>query len=346
LIEREQLDRTKDRAASSGRTRITNGIELDRFNRPIAYWIYDEHPEDHQMPGSGTSTRIPADRIIHLYIRFRPSQTSGVPWLHAITQPTRDLDWYLGNELTAAALGSILVFLHKSAAGSAPLSLSDGTEPEDPYGNNPIRLGPGLIFQGGPDDTFEMAESKRPSRDASPFIEQIRTEQAIGANISLPRLVANYKGTSYTAARASHLDDESHFQPLRRFVARKLTLPVRQRINAAAAGLGQFTSVTPQQFRRNQRNYQRFDVLGPGREQLDPEKETDAAVAKLRSAQSTLQIENGRRQQHWVKILTQMALEGRIAASLGVVLDYSKGQGGQVGSSTSMAGETQEPDSA
>jgi hypothetical protein len=43
-------------------------------------------------------------------------------------------------------------------------------------------------------------------------------------------------------------------------------------------------------------------------------------------------------QLHWIKVLRQMALENRLAKLLGVVLDFSKGQGGQVDGNTRSLG--------
>ena len=340
LLERDQLDASMDRPAAGESNRIVNGVELDAVGRPVAYWIYDAHPHDGHTAFSGSSfrsTRVPAERVIHAFVRFRPSQHVGISWLHALVQATRDLDWYLGNELTTAAIGALFTAMHTTENPGGALGLTDDEDDEDLQGNELVKLGSGLIYEGGTGDKLEIAESKRPNRDAAPFIGVIRHEQAMGAGISYLRLTGDYKGSSYTAARAAHLDDDLHIKPLQRFFGHRIAVPVRRRFNRMAAGLGRFATVTPREFMRDLRRRQRFTVLGPGREQLDPERETDAAVAKIRTGMSTLEIENGRRQQHWVKILKQRALEDRVAGQVGVVLDFSKQQGGQAQTTTTAA---------
>lgn len=330
LIERDQLDTTRDTPGAPGQNRIQNGIEYDGRNRKIAYWIYDAHPATSFDYRAFQSSRIPADRIIHAYMRFRPSQRSGHPWAQEAHQSIRDGDWYMGAELTSAALGALLTFIHKSPAYPYTNGLTDGIEDEeDEYGNPLMKLGAGLVFQGGPEDSIEIAESHRPNRDAAPFIAEIRTEQAMGAGISPSRLTRDYRSHSYTSARAAHLDDDAHIRPLQRFFSSKISLPVRRKVNAMAVALGLFASKTPREFRRDMARLQQFEALGPGREQLDPEKETEAAISKMRAGLSNLQIENGRRQQHWVRVLLQRVIEDQVSAALGVTLDYSKGQGDQ-----------------
>ncbi len=330
LIERDQLDTSHDQAGSAGVNRIQNGIEYDGRNRKLAYWIYDAHPSSTYDYRAWQSTRIPASRIIHAYVRFRPSQRSGHPWAQEAHQSIRDGDWYMGAELTSAALGALLTFIHKSPSYPYTNGLSDAIgDSEDDYGNPIMKLGAGLVFQGGVEDSIEVAESHRPNRDAAPFIAELRTEQAMGAGISPSRMTRDYRGHSYTSARAAHLDDDAHIKPLQRFFAAKISLPVRRQVNGMAAGMGLFASKTPREFRRDMVRLQQFEALGPGREQLDPVKETEAAISKLRAGLSNLQIENGRRQQHWVRVLLQRVIEDQVSAALGVTLDYSKGQGGE-----------------
>ncbi len=342
LIERDQLDTTKDRPESRGYNRILNGIEYDSRNRKVAYHVYDAHPSStYQTGGLGDSRRVPANRVTHVYLRFRPTQRSGHPWAQEAFQAIRDCDWYLGSELTTAAIQSILTFIHKSPNHGSLAGLSDGLDSEDQYGNPLLKLGPGLVFQGSEEDTLEVAESKRPSRDAAPFIQEIRVEEGMGAGLSPSRLTRDYRNHSYTSARAAHLDDDAHIRPLQAFFARKVTRPVRMLVNRQAAGMGELTSVTPSQFLQDINRYQQLELLGPGREQLDPEAETEAAISKLRAGLSNLQIEHGKKQQHWIRVLMQRAIEDHVSAALGVTLDFSKGQGGNRPQSESEVGNAE-----
>jgi len=333
MLEREQLDASKDRPASMGQNRIVNGIELDARNRPVHYWIYDAHPYDHSAAFSGlitSSSPVPANRIRHLFLPFRPVQSIGLSWLHALVKCTRDLDWYLDNELTSAAIGALFTAIHSSDRHDGNLGMGDDTDDEDQDGNAPVKLGQGFIYDGGPNDDFKIAESKRPNRDAAPFLDVITLQQAMAAGLSPHRFTGDYSQTSYSSARAAHLDDDKRILPLQQWFGYRLVLPARRRVNAIAAARGRFAAVTPREFARDEDRLQRFDVTGTGREQLNPDKEQSAAAARVRAGMSTLAIENARRGLNWLRTAIQRAVEIVTYDHLGIVADLSSG-GAQTG---------------
>ena len=346
LLEREQLDHTKDQPRTNGTNRIENGIEVDAVNRAVAYHIFDEHPNDGMAGTSFGSTRIPARRIIHLFLPHRPSMTTGICWFHAMVQASRDKDFYLGNELTAGAINALYTVVMKMEDAGSGTGFADGDAETDLWGNPLIKLGAGIVQQIGPKDTLEAFDPKRPNSNAVPFIKMMDRDIAAGAGLSYVRQTGDYEGISYSAGRAAHLDDELTIKPLQKFLGRKIAIPVRQKINAEAAAAGMFTSYTPRQFARDAVRLQRLDLLPQGREQLDPEAETEASVTKMRAGLSNLSIECGKRGLHWMSVLRQIALENRVSDRLGVVIDKSKGQGAQVESSTSSRGSRREASDA
>ena len=133
-IEREQLDVTKDRERRGDQNAIRNGIEFDRRDRAVAYHVYDAHPGDAFSPfqAHGKSKPIPADRVIHVSLFQRPSQTIGVSWFDAIGQDCFDEDKLVTAELQSAAKAARMAFYVKT--------------------NNPVANGGGLDFGDGVGD--------------------------------------------------------------------------------------------------------------------------------------------------------------------------------------------------
>lgn len=306
LIEAEQLDTTLDRPATGKQNRIVRGIEFDARNRAQAYYFYDVHPND-TWQGTLQSTRVPASRVLHTFFPDRPSQHLGASLFTANVQPAKDLDWYLGNELTAAAIGALFSVMinRKNGAGSGTGFTGDGTTSDsDAYGNSEARLGRGIVFDAGPDDDIKIIESKRPNANAAGFIELILRLAGQAAGLSLGRVTGDYKGTSYSASRAMHLDDEAFFKVLRAWYARSFVLRVRKRFTAVAAAQGLFApiGIGARQFRNRRREMMRVKFQGAGREQLDPEKETNSAIARIRSGLSTHEIECGLRGFNWRRL--------------------------------------------
>lgn len=338
ILEREQLDTSKDRPASDSQNKIVNGVELDAYNRPVAYHLFDAHPFDTSASGSASWKSRPVDarRVLHLFLFRRPSQSVGATWLHALGQTALDRDKFIGSELQSAAKAALLALLVKRRNPTkGTLGLSDGTDDEDEYENEEIKLGSSpLAAELHTDESVEMVESQRPNPNAQSFIDLVDHDGAGAAGLSYYRFTGRYEKTSYTAVRGAHLDDDGHVKPLQQWFAGRLVLPVRRTFNAQAAGLGLYKSVSSAAFLAELRRYQRFDLIGSGRELLDPEGETEAALSKLRGGLTTLKIECAKRGLHWIRVLRQISLENRVAELLGVALDHTKGQGGQTEGNT------------
>jgi len=327
VLEAEQLDTSKDRPAGAGQNAIRRGVEVDRFRRPVAYYLFDTHPAD-TYAASYESRRIPAARVIHLKSRGRPSETRGVSLHRAITQPARDLDTYLGSELTAGIIGSLLTLIHKTANPGNGLGLYPDAETASDTtmadGSQRVRLGRGIVAQIGTDDEVEVAESKRPNRDAKEFIQLIQMLIGMGGGVSRYRLTRDYSGTTYVAGRAARLDDQAHFRPLQGYLARQIVLPVRRAWTIQAAAYGLFAAVTPRRFARELRRWVRLEILPPGVEQLDPAKETDADLAALAAGTTTYQDVWARKGRNWRRAFRQRAREKDYAEELGLVLSYDR----------------------
>lgn len=342
ILEREQLDATKDTLGGDGQNRIVNGIEFDAYGREVAFWIFDNHPDDAFGSGSVTSRRVDASRVMHVVRPDRPSDHVGATWLAAIGQVEVDRDKFLTSELQTAAKGAAVALVHKKAnpQRGSNMGLADGLDSTDVYGNTDLKLGSTpMAAVIGVDEDLKIVESNRPNSGAEPFLKMMDRYTAAGSGVSYYTVSGNYEATSFSSAKAAQQDEDRHFAPIQQWFARLVAVPMRRRFNAMAVGLGRLSTVSATEYKSNRRRYDRFEAMGAGRDLLDPEAETNAAVGRLRAGLSTLKIECARRGLHWVRVLRQIALENRVSEVLGVVLDFSKGQGGQVTSNTRSASD-------
>lgn len=334
ILEREQLDTSVDQPAGAGQNKIVNGVEVDAAGREVAFHLFDAHPHDDFSPFASMtkSRRVPASRVIHLYLFRRPSQTVGATWLDAIGQSSFDRDKFIGTELQSAAKGALLALIAKREhPHSGTLGLETDEDDTDEYGNEEVRLGSSpLAVEIGKDEEVEMVESKRPTATANNFIDILDHDIAGGGGVSFYTLTGRFEKSNYTGFRGAMLVEDGHIRPLQNWFAGRQALPIRKEFNAQAAAAGLYQNVTAAEFLRDMRRYQRFDAIGSGRQLLDPATETDAAASRLRIGLTTLKLECARLGLHWIKVLRQLAIEGRLAQALGVTLDFSKGEGGKV----------------
>lgn len=112
LLEIDWLDDTRNSTARAGNT-IINGIEYDALGKPAAYWLFDEHPGETQkwFRRFGTSKRVDAKDIIHLFAPTRPGQGRGITSLAPIIARTRDLSLYEDAEMQRKNLETRLAVL-------------------------------------------------------------------------------------------------------------------------------------------------------------------------------------------------------------------------------------------
>lgn len=347
LIEREQLDESQDRPASSGKNKIVGGKEFDANNRCVAYHIYLDHP--HEFFGTGQSPllgsgavlsagtrrqRVPAERVIDLALFHRPSASLGISWLDACGQSIWDRDDYVGNEIRSAALDAVIAFIAhlEDADKYQALGFGDGLDDSDEFGNRQYKLGHSPVAAVmGVNESIEMIRETRPNKDAPKFLKMLDHDIASAAGLSYYSITGDYEGTNFSSSRAAKLDEDLHIKPLQAWFATHVALRVRKEFNAIAAASGLFTSLSPSEFRKKQRTYQRFDAIGNGRELLDPFKEGEARTTRLRTKISTFKEECARSGKHWIRVLMQHALEERVAGMFGVELDYSKSGSGATG---------------
>ena len=336
LIEKEQIDcyRVKPEFGE----RVVDGFELDRQGRELGVWLFDVHPHDYHNTAVGASWKsqfIPARRYYHIFKPYRPSQSIGAPWVHAMAQPTIDLESYKGSELAAAIKQSLVALAHyledpdPAQLGMAVDRVSGReTRRAVSMGRNPKAAVLGI------NERLEMVESNRPNSNAAPFLDMFTRDLANAIDVSQYSLSGDFSKTNYGGFRGALNLEHLQTVPLQDWLGRSVVLPVRQEVNRWMLANGMLRSMSARQFIREEKRLQRFDVVGPGRFFLDFDKEVEGAISSMRAGLGTLKHWCALQGFHWIKVLRQISLENKIAKVLGVVLDHSKGQGGERSTST------------
>jgi lambda family phage portal protein len=87
------------------------GVELDLLQRPVAYWLYDRHPAEGYILGTGMPTlkRYSSDRVFHVFEPVRTGQLRGSAAIARVLSRIRNVENYEKADLmrkeTAALLG-------------------------------------------------------------------------------------------------------------------------------------------------------------------------------------------------------------------------------------------------
>lgn len=332
LIEWEQMDFTKDRDGEYSRkfkgryyNRISNGIEFDRRNRKVAFHIYDAHPFDRTMGWTSASAPVPVDRVLHEYWPHRPSAKLGVTWFAPNLPANSDLDKYIANELTTRALQALMGVSIKTADRDVSLGL-DALDPDT--GLPTFKLGYPHIGVLRETDEVSIHESARGASEATALINLLLNLQAMGCNISLYRLLGDPAKTNLASIKAAHQDDAESVAPVQNNVARKIVMKIRKKHIAQGFAYGLFRGISARDYRRQPWRFNALECIASNRADLDKD-DGEASIDRLRSGLSTYQDECARRGLHWRRQLRRIAVVNKEADRLDVLLDWTKGQGGQ-----------------
>jgi lambda family phage portal protein len=203
--------------------RVRQGVELNAWNRPVAYWVFRNHPgEAFSLAGGGATQtvlsqgdlkRIPADRMLHLADRQRIGQVRGVTRFASVINRIADIKEYEDAERIAAKVAASLTAYVKRHAPEG-----EGYTPAvDEQGNllpRDIKLEAGMII-----DTLAVGEeiglidSKRPNPNLITFRNGQLRAFAAGISASYSSVSRNYDGT-YSAQRQEMVEQWTHYAAL------------------------------------------------------------------------------------------------------------------------------------
>jgi len=107
LIEAERLDERYTGTTPEG-NRVVMGVEVDERNLPIFYHILNWLPSDiyYRPAKERKRERVPADQIIHVFVKERPGQLRGVPWTACVMEALHNFQGYEDAEVIAARVAS------------------------------------------------------------------------------------------------------------------------------------------------------------------------------------------------------------------------------------------------
>jgi lambda family phage portal protein len=101
--------------------RVLNGVEINKYQEPVAYHLLPRHPGDVMaMVGSPQTVRVPASEIVHLFLEDRPEQGRGTPLLTTVLIRLRDLDEYADAQLTRQKIAACFAAFYTEPEGQPP----------------------------------------------------------------------------------------------------------------------------------------------------------------------------------------------------------------------------------
>ncbi len=202
-------------------TRATNeirlGIEVDKWGKPLTYWINPGHPSD--MGGSLIREGIAAAEMIHLFDPARISQTRGVTWFHPVMLQLRMLEGYIEAELVAARTGA-------AKMGWLYWESPEGFEPPNDDKKIVFEANPGTIETLPPGLKFQEWSPDHPANAFPNFVVTILRQVATGLGVSYNALASDLIGVNYSSMRSGLLIERDQWKRAQSWMIESFYQPI------------------------------------------------------------------------------------------------------------------------
>ena len=313
FLDTDQLDEELNKNLENGK-RIKMGVELDKNDKPLAYWLFEENPNENFMLSRAARMhrRVPADQILHIYRQTRPGQTRGVPPLAAALLRVRQLNGYIDAELTAARIGASKMGFFTSSKGED----YQGEDKEDVY--NPImNAEPGTFEQLPEGMAFQTFDPQHPTSQFQDFVKQILRSFASSLNISYATLSNDLESVNYSSIRQGALEERFYFKKEQNFLIEHFLQPVFERWLLMAMTTGALNLPM--------RKFEKFanpKWMPRGFGYIDPLKETQSYSVALNNGTMTLNDIASIHGRDVKSLLEQIKKEKELAQSLGIDLAF------------------------
>lgn len=269
ILEADRLDTSLNNWLDNG-NRIRMGVEINEWERPIAYWMLKGHPGDTFVRPGDKWERIPATELRLTFEPWRPHQSRGFTWTHASANEIHHLEEYSHAEQVAAEMGAKITGHYEQDAEW----LDEPGDSGDEQGviEERIEAGTSKLLPYG--IKYVPHDSKRPSGNYAPFMKATSRRISAGLGPSYNTLTHDLESVSFSSLRGGSLDDRDFYKVVQQFVISELLEWIGEEWFAMATLKGALR-VPPQQFER----FSYITWLPRGWDWVDPAKDSKAAVS-------------------------------------------------------------------
>jgi len=307
LIPADALDESLHRGLTDG-GEIRYGCEVDRWNRPVAYWLRVRERDRYL----GTAhERVPAAQMLHLFLAEDALQSRGLPWVHASTRRLAMLGGFEEAAITNARVGAAKMGFFANPEGGA-FPGPDGTAAD---GLPQMRADPGSFEVLPQGYTFQSFDPEYPNGETEPFLKAMLRGVAAGLGVSYTSLTGDLEGTNMSSIRAGLLEERGVWMGLQQWLIERL----HDRVFRNWLPATMTTQAVPLPLMRLEK-FQQPHWFPRRWTWVDPLKDAQTAAASVAlglQSRTALAAEQGRDIQ---TVMAELAEEERLAAAAGVSL--------------------------
>lgn len=223
MLDAEHLDVRMNADLGDG-WRIVMGVELDPFDRPVAYW-FKSSLVDEIVPrrmGAPRHTRIAVEDILHVFLSNKGTQIRGIPWFAPVVTSLKMLHGYHQDAEKAARFGANASLFIKSPSGEETVAgamvRSDGDleiEFSDDLIGHQLSEGQELVD----------FDPRYPHEQFADFTKAMLRRAASGLNVPYPSFGSDLEGVNFSSIRAGELEVREMWKTIQEFLFSDFAAP-------------------------------------------------------------------------------------------------------------------------
>lgn len=314
MLDADQLDVEFNVPASRNGNEVVMGVEIDKWNRPVAYWFWTAHPSDPQRDRD--RTRIPAEQVIHLFKPERPGAKRGITKFAAVMMRARMLSGYAEAELVAARTGAAKMgFFEETGEGIAP-------DPNKGPTSFSMEADPGTFERLPSGLKFTAWDPQHPTTAYDPFTKAITREIAAGLDVSYASLSGDVSEVNYSSIRAGLLVERDVWRTEQKFLITHLHTRVYNEWFKYATASGALKLPL-----RNVDRWNDHVFLPRGWAWVDPMKDIEASMLAVSAGIDSRQRIAAEQGRDFEEVLADLDRENQLAKAYNVTLSTGEGNG-------------------
>lgn len=304
-IQVREVDELDPLATPSGSNRIIDGVEIDQYNRPVAYH-FKKYKNNISIPGE--SVRIDAKNVIFWWRKTAPRQARETSMLATAMTRIKDANQFVeAVSIKERVLACLSVFIKKGTpSGSVGRMVNT---PNKQHSYDGITLSPGMIGELNPGDEVQTVIPSGQASDTKEFITTLIRLIASGLGLSYETVSRDLSNVNYSSARQGMLEDRKTFKKMQRSLIRNVLTPIYLEFLDAMFLKGK---ITARDYLENKNKYAAHVWIPPGYTWIDPLKEVNANKVALESNQDTLARICAERGEDWRDVIEQRMIEKQL----------------------------------
>lgn len=289
--------------------RIVMSVEVDAYDKPVAYWFTEPRWATISVPGTPLIAnyekrlRIPANEIIHRFSKERVGQMRGVTVAHGAMLRMNMLSGYEEAELVGARVGAANMAFVSAQVPESGQSLGTIAPPIE------TEVVPGQVLELPPGYTVHEFAPKRPGSNYADYIKSLLRPIAVSLGVSYNTFTSDLESVNYSSLRAGTIEERDLWKILQKWVADHLCQDIYETwlmFNSQLIPVTQLESVMYPVWR------------GRGFDWVDPSKDVTASTDALNRGLDTMTDILAEKGKDFEETMQQLADEKAFIDGLGL----------------------------